>query len=163
MRADGISRLRLKRIDGQLVGSTPVIRERLETSDLEVWMLEHLVIFDGRPISLHVTYLAANARLEGVVDNLRDLPSAFKAVHGEVMGECSTTIEAIPCESAASATLGVPLGSPILLQELLIRDCVGRPREVSYTHFRGDCVALSADLTWMNFASGQTLLRRDVG
>ena len=139
-------RVVITELERQLVDCPPVVRERLETPDLQVWMLEHLVVFDGRPISLRVTYCRESAQPDALVDHFGDLAAAFMAVHDEVMGDCSTTIEAIPCGAAASETLAVEAGSPILLQELLLRDRGGTAREVSYTHFRGDCVALSADL-----------------
>jgi GntR family transcriptional regulator len=39
--------------------------------------------------------------------------------------------------------LQVPEGAPVLMQELLVRDRDGVPRELSYTHYRGGRVSLA--------------------
>ncbi|GAA1391311.1 hypothetical protein GCM10009613_33540 [Pseudonocardia kongjuensis] len=55
-----------------------------------------------------------------------------------------TAIPAVPAPPAVARALRVPPGAPLLLRALALRTPDGRVTEMSYTHFRGDRVALSA-------------------
>ncbi|GAA2234769.1 GntR family transcriptional regulator [Herbiconiux moechotypicola] len=129
---------------------SPVVRKRLETEARIGVLSESRFHVDDAPISLRVGYVAGDPdlvqkalRAFGTV-NPPPYEEAFRQLYGAPFGSSHSTIEAIRCEARTAAILGVDEGAPILLNEVLVRDVDGVARELSYTYYRSDRVAISS-------------------
>lgn len=139
---DGIG-VEVRQIDHREIGATPYTRQRLQLEGDRVDVAESVISFGQEPRSLHVSYVsAANGQVTRVLDVV-PIPQAFERVFGVPLGNVEASIGAIAAGASTSRLLGVAEGSPILLEEVLLSDVDGVPRDLSYTHHRGDRVALS--------------------
>ncbi|MFT4042342.1 MAG: UTRA domain-containing protein [Gordonia sp. (in: high G+C Gram-positive bacteria)] len=143
--------LQLCLIEHSLVASTPLIRAHMGMDDSTVSMLEQLGTLDDQPIFLRVSYHLA-ADFAPVSRRWRDRASgpvtagmagAFRMHFGVDLGSTESTVEVVRCDSRTAASLRVPVGSPMMLREMLLTDVDGVARELSFTHFRADRVALA--------------------
>jgi DNA-binding GntR family transcriptional regulator len=66
----------------------------------------------------------------------------LRALFNKDVGRTDVTIESIACGQRTSVLLDIPVGSPILLVETLLRDSDDVPRATSYTHLTGSRLAL---------------------
>jgi GntR family transcriptional regulator len=142
--------VKVEPLEQRVVPSTALIRSRLRVDDPEVLMIEQLATLDSVPIYVRAGYLsvdgAADVNAQRVVAQGRALTPmavAFESLFGVPLGECETVIEARSCEERTSRLLEIPEGSPVLVRELLLTGQDGRPRDLSYTHYRADRVSLS--------------------
>ncbi|CAO5246591.1 GntR family transcriptional regulator [Frankia sp. AgKG'84/4] len=144
-------RLQIEELAHCAVPATAGLRDRLEISDPDVLMTEQLFRLDGVPVFVRTGYVpmlmgAERYFAEVVAIDRRPLSYGplFRRLFGAPLGTAETVVEAVPCEERTARLLGVEKGSPALLREVLVRDRSGHPREVSYTYYRGDRVALSS-------------------
>jgi GntR family transcriptional regulator len=141
--AQGRPRLHVTRLTHKVIPSAPYVRDRLETLDTRVQLLETLVTLDGTPVSVREAYLSEAIDREAITDEIDDdLDAVMERVFGEAVGEIESTIESISCSEKTAASLGVPAGSPLLLRETLMRSVSGRPLMLNFTQYRGDRVSL---------------------
>ncbi|MCW2602457.1 MAG: putative GntR-family transcriptional regulator [Pseudonocardiales bacterium] len=145
-------RLEIRVLEMRVVPATPVLAARLEIDEGDpVSMGEQLILVDGQPIAMRCAYLPLNL-LQEIVDPMfpesvyspTDLATTLAGLFGEAAGEGTVEnfFEAVPCEPRTSECLGVPVGSPILSRELLVRDKHGRPYLFGYARYRGDRIAV---------------------
>lgn len=135
----------VRELDHREIPATDYMRSRLETACETVDMSEVLVTTDGEPRSVRVSYVPATG---GPVDRVKDIipvSTAFEQVFGSPLGSCEVTVSAIAAGPSLSKLLGVADGTPVLVEEAVMRDVTGRPREFSYTHHRADRIALSVN------------------
>ncbi|MCM3922263.1 GntR family transcriptional regulator [Frankia sp. AiPs1] len=144
-------RLQIEELAHCAVPATDGLRDRLAVTDADLLMTEQLFRLDGQPLCVRTGYVPMIVEPERyfaeVVAIDRRPPryeALFERLFGAPLGTAEAVVEAVPCEERTARLLGVEAGSPVLLREVLVRDGTGRPREVSYTHFRGDRVALSS-------------------
>lgn len=143
--------LRVVELEHKVVRSTPVIRERLRSTASLVLMVEQLGVFDEQPIYLRVGYydeddhhaLSRRIIAEDEQATRRPMSTVFLDLFGIPLASCQTSVEAVRCEAGTAQALGIEPGTPVLLRESLILDRQGRPRALSYTHYRSDRVSLS--------------------
>jgi GntR family transcriptional regulator len=161
---DGAARIRIQELEYRIAPPVPLVRERLATDD-DVYMTEQLFTFDDEPLFLRTSYMALDVEREQFLRTMAEVDRcpppyavAFERIFGAPFGSSESVVEAVPCEERTAELLGLAKGSPVLLREVLVRDVDGRPRDVSYTHFRGDRVALSSQAT--NLADGTSRLLR---
>jgi GntR family transcriptional regulator len=133
----------VRELDRRQIPASGYIKERLEMDEGVVDVCEILILFDGEPMSLRVSYIPLGPEpLERVFEVVRT-QLAFERVFGVPMGASEASIEAVGAGGSAARLLQVPEGAPVLMQELLVRDRDGVPRELSYTHYRGGRVSLA--------------------
>jgi GntR family transcriptional regulator len=152
--------LGIESLSAGAVPTTALIRSRLDTDDEQVFMTEQVFSLDGEPIFLRTGYMLMPNGPQWFLDRSQTLDSdpppyevAFELLFGVPFGTSESVIEAVPCEERTAESLGIQKGTPVLLREVLVRDFAGKPRDVSYCHFRGDRVALSCGIAG-GFADG---------
>ncbi len=140
-------------IDLQFVPASRVIRDRLDMDDQEVLMIESVLSIDADPLYVSVGYIrnpsGSQSELLERVRNLyrapHDLDSSMMLLYGKKFGHAQTTIEAVGCDARTARLLHVAEGAPMLFRDRVLFDEDGTPRDLSYTHLRGDRAALTAD------------------
>ncbi|WP_181779690.1 GntR family transcriptional regulator [Pseudonocardia pini] len=137
----------------RVVEAPPPVQEVLGHTGT-VLRTEQLVRLDGEPILHRVGYLLADPGAgEDLTVRMLDLnvratvlTDRFRALFGREMGGIASTVEAIACDEASAALLQIPVGAPVLLREIVLRDVDDRPLVLGYQYYRGDRVAMVADL-----------------
>ncbi|MFT4084274.1 MAG: GntR family transcriptional regulator [Nocardioides sp.] len=142
----GATSVTVREVDQREIPSTDYLRARLETDAETVEVDEVLVCADGEPRSVRVSYVPWEGAPCPRVRDVIPVPQAFKKVFGVALGECEVSISAVACGASLSGMLGIVEGAPVLVEEVVLRDVNGQPREFSYTHHRADRVALSINL-----------------
>jgi DNA-binding GntR family transcriptional regulator len=137
------SRVAVRILESRQIPSTPYIKARLEIDDEALDVLEILITFDDEPLSLRVSYVPVSTEPVRRTTEVIPVPVAFEQVFGVPMGRAESSVEAIAAGASASRLLDVPEGAPVLVQEQLLRDINGVPRELSYTHYRSGRVSLA--------------------
>lgn len=116
-----------------------------------VLVMEHVGVIGGTPAYHRIAYLPLHdppevvlARVASLHERLLCFAASFRVVFGASAGEWTASVEAVAADAALAEHLSVPAGSPVLLRELVLRDAAGHVRDLSFTHFRGDMVAIGA-------------------
>jgi GntR family transcriptional regulator len=146
----------LTKVDSRILVPGRMIRDRLELDEGEkVVMLEHLALSPvDQPICLRSRYLRlSDAMRMGPIDandsalpkseDLGGMRDIFQHLYGVAPGAGEVTLQALRCERRTSSLLRVPLNSPILMRELLMRDIDGFARELTFFRYPGDRTAFS--------------------
>jgi DNA-binding GntR family transcriptional regulator len=112
-------------------------------------MLDQLILVDGEVIGARTSYVSIDGVSEDILQTVTGSthnPLAygplFRALFGTDVGRNDVTIESIACGQRTSTLLDIPVGSPILLVEALLRDSTDRPRVCSFAHLTGSRMAL---------------------
>ncbi|ROQ39707.1 UTRA domain-containing protein [Frondihabitans sp. PhB188] len=145
--------VRLRVIEHALVSSSPLIRARMHTDQDTVAMLEQHATLDDEPLFVRVSYhlssdldpisRAWRAHVPGAdVGTMGDL---FRRLFGRELARTESSVEAVRSDARTALSLRVPVGSPMILREMVLTADDGVVRELSFTHFRADRVALLAD------------------
>jgi GntR family transcriptional regulator len=138
------ARMTVRELDNLRVPAEEYLSERLGgTKGMLLDVVEVLVLFDGEPMSRRASYVRAG---DEPVERLYDavpLTLAFEKVFGIEFGNAEYSIEAVPAGANISRLLEIEPGAPVLIQERLLRDRLGVPQELSYTHYRADRVSLT--------------------
>ncbi len=141
-------------VDVQFIPSTRVIRDRLATEEREVLLIESVLRAGGEPLYVSVGYICVGdlarddlvARVHELYRAPRTLDESMLLLYGKRFGHARTSIEAVPCDARSARLLGVSEGAPTLFRDRVLFDEDGRPRDLSFTHLRGDRAALTADI-----------------
>jgi hypothetical protein len=150
VQSTGASQIRLRTIEHSLVASSPLIRIRMGEAATTVSMLEQLGTLDDQPLFVRVSYhlaeefttLSQLARDPEFVSTPIELEEAFRLHFGKELGRRQSTVEAVRSDNRTAMSLRVPVGSPMMLREMVLSDVDDVVRELSFTHFRADRVAL---------------------
>jgi GntR family transcriptional regulator len=138
-------RASVRELDHRQIEPTPYLLQRLAIEDGMVDVSEVLISVDGQPTSVRVSYIGAQDHpIERVID-IVPFAIAFERVFGVPIGQQEAAIGAVLSGPSTSRLLNVAEGTPVLVEEMLLRDNAGRPRELSYTHHRADRVSLSVN------------------
>ncbi|MGL3198873.1 MULTISPECIES: UTRA domain-containing protein [Curtobacterium] len=145
---DGIA---LHLVEHSVVAASPLVQVRMSTSDESVSMVEEIGTLDGRPLFVRTTYrLQADAphlqRVGGALHAGDAVTEAgFAERYGCPAGRAVSAIEAVRSDKRTATAMRVPVGTPMLARELVLEDAEGCVRELSFTHFRSDRVAVADD------------------
>ncbi|MGA4844949.1 GntR family transcriptional regulator [Streptomyces sp. G5(2025)] len=125
-----------------------VARKLLVPEGGRVVYIERLRLLDGVPLSLDLTYLAADIGEPLLAADLagRDLFGLIEQVTGGRLGSASVTVHAVGGDPHTCALLDIPAGSALFTVERLTRLPDGRPVDLEYLRIRGDRLAFRADL-----------------
>jgi GntR family transcriptional regulator len=141
----------------------PDVETELETGR-SVLVMEHVGVIGGEPAYHRIAYLPLYDPPEDVLrrvavlhEQLENFDDSFRFVFGCPLGEWKASVEAVAADAVLAAHLTVPERAPMLLRELVLRDSAGRVRDMSYTHFRGDMVAIGS-----TSSAGPTVGRRNL-
>jgi GntR family transcriptional regulator len=140
-------------IDLQYIPAPALIQNRLATTDEEVLLVESLLSLKSTPLYVTVGYICVGeCSRQVLVDRVRelyrspqDLDSSMLLLYGKHFGHARTSIEATACDARTARLLGVAEGAPILFRDRVLYDEDGQPRDLSYSHLRGDRTALTAE------------------
>lgn len=146
-------RLTVATLECRRISTPPAVRAGLGEAFGDgvdsVLLLEQVGFVGGQPLYLRVGYnvtaLSAEEfgrRLEQAHVDYPPIAEVFQLLFDVPYGSSSSVVEAVSCEERAADLLGIAEGSPVLLRELMTRQLDGTPRELSFTHFRGDRVAI---------------------
>ncbi|WP_353807645.1 GntR family transcriptional regulator [Agromyces sp. SYSU T00194] len=135
-------RYSVRRLGGRTLDDNIDLAQQLEAADGRVRLTEWLVEVDGRPACARTSFVAEGPAADRFVEYVADLPTTFRHVFREEFGGLEATIEAVALEPRMASLLAVPVGSPALMRELVLKDVDGRIREISYTLYRGDTFAV---------------------
>jgi len=140
----GGEKVSVQRLEQRSVPSTPLLRNKLETQDEQVGVVEHLFSTADGPIGVRVAYYKLQyTQPEGWAE-CPDLRLAFQSVFGRPLDRIDSVIEAGVSEPKTSKLLGIPEGSPVLIREQLLVDDEGVPQEFTFAHYRADRVSFSS-------------------
>jgi GntR family transcriptional regulator len=141
----------VEELRSDLVPCPPDVRVRLSVDATSLFVYEQLGLLDNEPSYVRIGYVPIHEQpqalasvIEDLDQNLAPFEECFRAVFGAAFGGSRSAVEAVACPRRISHMLKVEEGSAVLLRELTLYDQGGVAREVSYTHFRGDRVALSS-------------------
>jgi GntR family transcriptional regulator len=133
-------------LEYQALGCPQMVRDRLQIpADWTVLMIESLVLLNGDPIGLSVSYIALGADQGWPVD--AEQPDVILLLEQQLCVQVSgslTTIGAIAADEQTAKLVGVAVGAPMIWLEDVLRDDSGRCRALSLFRLRGDRVAFSA-------------------
>ncbi|MFF3645611.1 GntR family transcriptional regulator [Streptomyces sp. NPDC002564] len=110
--------------------------------------IERLRFLDGVPLSLDLTYLAADIGEPLLAEDLagRDLFGLIEQSTGERLGSAGVAVHAVNGDPHTCALLGIPAGSALFTVERLTRMPDGRPVDLEFLRIRGDRLAFCAEL-----------------
>jgi GntR family transcriptional regulator len=129
---------------------TEAVASRLQLlPGAQVVAVEQILYIDGEPVGLRSAYFSPEPDAERVLKYFSRTdyhpmprPEFFQKIYGVPAGRSEFTIEAVPSLPGDRDILGLAPGAPLLLRTVRSLDACGRPRWLSFTHLRGDRVAL---------------------
>jgi GntR family transcriptional regulator len=144
-------RLLVRPVQRTIVRATEVVAAKLHLPvGSRLPALEQELYVDGEPVGLRSVYLAPDPDAEHVLacaDSDDHDPVSFEEfferVYGVPIGRTKITVEAVPSTSPDHDILRTGRSTPILLRTLESFDATGRPLAISFTHVRGDRIALT--------------------
>jgi GntR family transcriptional regulator len=133
-----------------LVTAPPEVAARLrEPPGRRVVYLERLRHLNGVPLSLDLTYLAADLGQPLLTEDLvhQDIFVLLERQAGQPLGAAGLTVEAVNADRHSAAVLGTTAGAALLMIERLTHLADSRPVDLEYIRFRGDRLAMRGQLT----------------
>jgi GntR family transcriptional regulator len=133
-----------------LVTAPPEVAARLrQPPGAQVVYLERLRHLNGVPLSLDLTYLAADPGRPLLAEDLvhQDIFVLLERQAGQPLGAAELTVEAVNADRHSAAVLGTTAGAALLMVERLTHLADGRPVDLEYIRFRGDRLAMRGQLT----------------
>jgi GntR family transcriptional regulator len=134
-------RVTIEEIERRAVPVTPFVGRVLQLPGETMLISEHLVKLDGEPICIDSGYHQDGLPLSRWKIG-RDQNVVFQESYGVGVGESERSFQAILSDAGTAKLLKIEEGSPLLLQEVLLTDANGRPRELRFTHYRADRVSM---------------------
>ncbi|MGX9787637.1 GntR family transcriptional regulator [Mycobacterium sp. MMS18-G62] len=129
------------------LGCPPMVRDRLRLPvGWTVLMIESLVLENGLPLGLSVSYIALGEDESPDFDiDEPDVILILEQQLGIRIGGSQTTIGAVAADEQTAELVGVDVGAPLVWLEDVIEDENGQPRALAQLRLRGDRVAFSAN------------------
>lgn len=132
-------------LESRSLGCPPMVRDRLCLPvGWTVLMIESLVLQDGLPLGLAVSYIALDGEQSPDLDTEEHVILILERQLGIRIGGSQTTVGAIAADEQTAELVGVEVGAPLIWLEDVIEDESGQPRALSQLRLRGDRVAFSA-------------------
>lgn len=136
-------------VEHAIVPASPLVRARMGVDDESVGMIEQIGFLDDHPLFVRITYrrssdLPGVIRVEGRLAAADGAPTVatFADRYGRPAGRAHTAIEAVRADKRTATAMSIQQGSPMLARELVLEDVDGVVRELSFTQFRSDRVAI---------------------
>jgi GntR family transcriptional regulator len=143
---DELSPIQARTLECRALGCPPIVRDRLRLPvGWTVLMIESLVLENGLPLGLSVSYIALGEEQSPDFDiEDPDVILILERQLGIRIGVSHTTVSAVVADEQCAELLGIELGAPLIWLEDVIEDDGGQPRALSQLRLRGDRVAFSA-------------------
>jgi GntR family transcriptional regulator len=126
-------------IEAADVPAGPAARLLEISSEARVQRAVRLRSLNGEPFSYLVTYIPQAIASLYTKEQMAETPLlALLERVGAEMSEAEQWISAVSAEPAMAAALDVPVSSPLLKIERVMRDKNGRPVQLVYAHYRSD-------------------------
>ena len=145
----GEERTVIYQLERRMVVPPEPVHNALSPRDGRVLMLDQLILLDGETIGARTTYITVDHTSESTLQAVTGSthhPLAygplFKELFDQDVGRSDFTIESIASGERTSGLLDIPIGSPILLVETLLRGRDEVPRLLSYAHLTSNRLAL---------------------
>lgn len=125
----------------ELVASTPYLRQKLQTEDATLRMVETTSRLRGEPLGIRTAYFSSHFDMEVLIGreaSPRTLAEVIAGIFAREMGRVTTEISATVADSGVARILGVAPGVPLLRREQLIHDLDGKPVEIAFDTLRAD-------------------------
>lgn len=137
----------LERVDQLEMRAPHWIRERLQLPEGElVRVVEEIIRWRGEPVCVRVTYKPLSRLPAGRIERgVADLPSSFRHAYGLGLGAVQSAVEAVGADQMTASLLGTLPGAPMLVREVLLVGEDDLPRDLSYTHYRGDRICFTSE------------------
>ena len=130
LESSGVERQRLELVDCERVTPPPFLNEGRVSFGRRVLRLRRVSYHGDAPAHFVTSYVPGDLSQEidgNALGNATVLSRLEEA--GQVIGEAEVTITAVSADIEAARLLGVPVGSPLLLQQRLTLDSQGQPLE----------------------------------
>lgn len=139
--------------------ATDLVASRLRIPvGTRVALTEQELFIDGEPVGIRSVYFLPDPDAEHVIAHFDvgdhdpvSLEAFVERVYGRPVGRSKVTVEAAPSLAGEHDALGLAPGTPILMRTMLIWDTTDRPIAITFTHLRGDRMALSG---WLQYDGG---------
>lgn len=135
---DGLGSIKL--IDQGLVPTIGLLKDRLQTTDSKVRMVENLFLYDGVPIGVRTAYYR-EIYLPSEAVEIIDMQSLARELFALNLGASTTEIGASTADHYTCKLLQVPENSAVLTREQLFLDDTGAPFQINFDHYRADYVS----------------------
>ena len=141
------SAVETRTLERQPLGCPPMVRDRLRLPvGWTVLMIESLVLENGLPLGLSVSYIALGEEQSPDFDiDEPDVILILERQLGLRIGGSQTTIGALAADEQTAELIGVDVGAPLVWLEDVISDEDGQPRALAQLKLRGDRVTFSAN------------------
>ena len=142
--------VRMRLVEHALVAPSPLIKALMRTEEFAVSMLEQLGSIGEQPIFVRVSYhlvgdfesTARRLRTPSPEGSTLTTAESFRLHFGVDLLSNDVSIEAVRSDRRTATAMRVPVGTPMILRQMLLTDENGWVRELSFTHFRADRVTL---------------------
>ena len=141
------STVEARTLERRPLGCPPMVRDRLRLPvGWTVLMIESLVLENGLPLGLSVSYIALGEKQSPDFDiDEPDVILILEQQLGIRIGGSQTTIGAVAADEQTAELVGVKVGAPLVWLEDVIEDENGQPRALAQLRLRGDRVTFSAN------------------
>lgn len=138
---EGTDHLEGGTVERGLVLSTPYLRERLQTEDEELRMVESISLWHGEVIGMRTAYFSSAFDISDLIT--RDpapatLSDIIAGIFARDLGHVTTEISASVADAATAKVLRTSPGVPLLRREQLVHDSAGLPVEIVFDTVRAD-------------------------
>lgn len=138
----------------QSLGALPAFARARFATDVELlFSYEQVASVEGEPLFTHSGFIPLGRDHDAFFDRVRlmgntpqPLGGAFARLFGRPLAETEIDIEAVEAEEETARLLRIEPGAPLLVREMTQRDIGGLVRQVTFTQFRGDRVALTSEV-----------------
>jgi GntR family transcriptional regulator len=136
------STVEARTLERRPLGCPPMVRDRLRLPvGWTVLMIESLVLENGLPLGLSVSYIALGEEQSPDFDiDEPDVILILERQLGIRIGGSQTTIGAVAADEQTAELVGVDIGAPLVWLEDVIEDENGQPRALAQLRLRGDRV-----------------------
>lgn len=131
-----------QRINEHTIPTAGLIRERLETDQEHVRMLEFIMRVDNVPIgTLTAFQVNPNALAPVHLEEAASISEIFEAEYDAPFGRMDCWIDAVPADERTARMLDVPTSAILLVRDQVLMDVNGYVHEFGYAHYRADMVS----------------------
>jgi DNA-binding GntR family transcriptional regulator len=143
-RPDELWRFDDEELTSQVIPTPPFISELLQTQNPSTRLDEYLISRDGQPTTVYIRYTGTDVGRRPLTCSAGDdFQELFTRTYGRPVGRIAYNLHAVRADRQIARRLAVPPGTIMLLAERLIRDRLGRPRELSHSYHVAANVSLA--------------------
>lgn len=130
-----------RHVERKLVPATRFLKEKLQTDDDLIRMVETTSELHGQPLGMRTAYFSSRYDIVGLMTREQQpntLAGVIAGIFDRELGYVTTEVSASLADGKIARVLDIAEGSPVLRREQLVRDSVGQPIEIAFDSFRAD-------------------------